>query len=233
MAIRHLQPDDLAGKVIDVHSHLGVSLKSYACLEYPYAQSVEGLYYRQLAGGVDVNVVFPFSPDLYFRPSSAGRGHGDAGRQSDLARALRSREPIADARGVSAAVPNCSIVSCRSCRSIPGGKLRPRSRPLNNWSGNFPIYGIKILPVFCQTPITKLLEEGRPILDFARARDIPLLLHTTSDLREQYSNARLALEVIERNRDLRFCLAHCIGFHRGLLGTGRGAGQCLGRHVPR
>ena len=64
----------LAGKVIDCHSHLGVSLKAYASAEYPYAQTAEGLYYRQLAGGVDVNVVFPFSADLHFDPARLVEG---------------------------------------------------------------------------------------------------------------------------------------------------------------
>ena len=54
MALRRLTADDLAGKVIDAHSHVGVSPAAYARMEYPYAQTVEGLYYRQLAGGVDL-----------------------------------------------------------------------------------------------------------------------------------------------------------------------------------
>ncbi len=57
---------DLKGLTIDVHAHAGVSLRSYARQEYPYAETVESLYHKQLAGGVDVNVVFPFTPDLHF-----------------------------------------------------------------------------------------------------------------------------------------------------------------------
>ena len=68
MKQKHLSRNALRGKVIDVHSHVGVELKHYSCLEYPYAQTAEGIYYQQLSGGVDVNVVFPFTVDLYCEP---------------------------------------------------------------------------------------------------------------------------------------------------------------------
>lgn len=54
-----------AGKIIDIHSHVGVSIKAYASMEYPYAATLEGIYYRQKAAGIDVNVVFPYTADLF------------------------------------------------------------------------------------------------------------------------------------------------------------------------
>ena len=51
---------ELEGNIIDVHSHVGIHAGMYKNIDYPCCQSIEGLYYRQLAGGVDVNVVFPF-----------------------------------------------------------------------------------------------------------------------------------------------------------------------------
>lgn len=216
MTTRHLQAADLTGKVIDVHSHLGVSLKSYACSEYPYAQSIEGLYYRQLAGGVDVNVVFPFSPDLFF----------------DL-RQLTEGVAVPDARPISPTPYGrenqlllqevfcyCSELRHRFLPFVsvdPGREVAAQVAALEQLEREYPIYGIKIIPVFCQTPITSLLDEGRPFLEFARARNLPFLFHTTADRRDGYSHAELAFKVIQCNRDLRFCLAHSIGFHRRYL----------------
>ena len=71
MAMKRVASGDLAGKIIDIHSHVGVSLKAYAAEEYPYAQSLEGLYYRQLSGPVDVNVVFPFTATAWIMPSAS------------------------------------------------------------------------------------------------------------------------------------------------------------------
>ena len=76
----------------------------------------------------------------------------------------------------------------------------------------FPIYGIKISPVICQSPITALLDGGADFIAFARERDLPFLFHTTLDPREGYSHADDAFRVIDANPDIRVCLAHCIGF---------------------
>jgi predicted TIM-barrel fold metal-dependent hydrolase len=216
MAMRHLRPEDLVGKTIDVHSHLGVSLKSYACLEYPYAQSVEGLYYRQLAGHVDVNVVFPFSPDLYFDLHRLVEGTAvpDA---TPISAAPYLRENRLLMQEIFLCCPELKHRFLPFVSVDPGREIAAQIAALEQLEADYPIYGIKVLPVFCQTPITRLLDVGQPILDFARARDIPFLFHTTPDPREEYSNARLALQVIEQNRDVHFCLAHCIGFHRGYL----------------
>ncbi len=216
MAIRRMAPSDLEGKTIDVHSHVGVSLKSYACLEYPYAQTIEGLYYRQLACHVDVNVVFPFSPDLHFdlHRLTEGTATPDAHPLSPAPYVKENRLLMQEV------FHWCPELQHRFLPFVsvdPGRNVAAQVAELERLEREFPIYGIKILPVFCQTPVTKLLDEGQPILEFARKRNLPFLLHTTCDLREEYSNAKLAFEVIEQNRDLRFCLAHCIGFDRDFL----------------
>jgi len=216
MDAQRIQPDQLAGKTIDVHSHLGVSLKSYACLEYPYAQSVEGLYYRQLACGVDVNVVFPFSPDLHFDLHRLIEGDvvPDA---APISPAPYVRENRLLMQEIFLCCPELSHRFLPFVSVDPGREVSAQIAALEQLEADYPIYGIKILPVFCQTPITRLLDEGRPFLDFARKRDIPFLFHTTPDPRAQYSNAKLAFEVIERN-----------GFHRGYLDKAAALGNVWG-----
>ena len=75
MSYPRLKKKDLAGKVIDGHSHAGVCLAKYGRAEFPYAQTIEGLYYQQRSGGVDVNVVFPFTADLFFDLKKLVGGH--------------------------------------------------------------------------------------------------------------------------------------------------------------
>jgi hypothetical protein len=74
------------------------------------------------------------------------------------------------------------------------------------------IYGIKIVPIFCQSKVTELLADGAVFLDLARHNNWPVLLHTTTHKQEEFSRADMAFKVIEANTDVRFCLAHCIGF---------------------
>jgi len=213
---KHITAGDLADKVIDVHSHVGVGLKPYACVEFPYAQSLEGLYYRQLAGGVDVGVVFPFSPDLFFDLHQLVQG--------EMVPAEEPLSPVpygAENRMVMSEVfVYCPELKGRFIPFVcadPARKVEEQVREFEKLEQEFPIYGIKIVPVLCQTKVIELLDRGRALLEFARARDIPLLLHTTGDPNEGYSRPEDAFRVIEKNEDLRFCLAHCICFDKHFL----------------
>ena len=81
MKWRRITTKDLKNRLIDIHSHAGVSLKAYAAREYPYAASVEDLAYRQKACGIDVNVVFPLTPDLFFDPRKLAQGRNVPARR--------------------------------------------------------------------------------------------------------------------------------------------------------
>jgi predicted TIM-barrel fold metal-dependent hydrolase len=213
---RHIQPRDLAGKVIDAHAHIGVTLKGYACREYPYAQTIEGLYYRQLAAGVDVNIVFPFTPDLYFDPQALTRGVMQPAAQP------LSPVPYATENELllNEVFDFCPELQQRFIPFVsvdPGREVDGQMRSLMGLEERYPIYGIKISPVLCQSSITELLGAGRLFLDYAKERDLPLLLHVTTDPREVYSQAADAFRVIAAYPGLRFCLAHCILFHKDFL----------------
>ncbi|MFB3902512.1 MAG: amidohydrolase family protein [Acidobacteriota bacterium] len=220
---KHLSRQSLSGKVIDLHSHVGVSLKAYARGEYPYAQSIDDLRFRQRAGGVDVNVVFPIGPDLFLDLPRLVQGDvvpsalPVSPSPFELENANLLREVfVIQAQTAGHFMP---FVCIDPGRAVPG-----QLRALERLDSQFPIYGIKVNPVFCQSKITGLLEQGRDLLDFARERNLPLLLHVASDPREAYSYAGDTFKVIERHPDLRYCLAHCLGFHRGFLEQAAAAG---------
>lgn len=213
---RHINPADLAGKTIDCHAHLGISAKAAACGEYPYGQSVEGLYYRMQSAGVDVTLVFPSNPELFFDLAALSKG-----------RMVPAEHPFSPAPYV-AENHNLMHDVFRFCPEYqdrfipfvsvdPGRMVYEQLDALQKLEEEFPIYGIKVVPVSCQTPVTDLLRKGRVFLDFARERNIPFLLHTTVDPNESYSHASMAFEVIDAAPEVRFCLAHCIAFHRGYL----------------
>ena len=65
-----------------------MSLKAFANSEYPYGDTIEGLYYKRLANGVDIGVVFPFTPELHFDLSASVR----------TGRLVATSEPISAAR---------------------------------------------------------------------------------------------------------------------------------------
>jgi predicted TIM-barrel fold metal-dependent hydrolase len=209
--------DDLRGKLIDIHAHIGVSLRAYGTQSFPYAQTLEGLYYRQRLHGIDYNVVFPFSSDLY----------------ADIARFVGTgifepaEEPISPSPF---AIENnlvfkevfqfCPELSDRFLPFVSidtGRAIEAQMKALEKIAENYPIYGIKVLGVATQTKVIKLLSESRAFLDFAESRDIPMLFHTTPTKDDEYSNVTDVLKVVEKRPGIRFCLAHCILFHKKYL----------------
>lgn len=207
---------DLQDCLIDVHTHLGISLKMYAARGYPYAQSAEGLHYRQVANGVDVCVVFPIGPETFLDPVEHAKG-----------RVVPAERPLSP---IPYAVENQAILDevYRFCPELSDGFLpfistdvgrmvEEQVADIERLAAIDPIYGIKIHGTFCQSPVTELLGKGRPILELARKHDWPILFHTMVDDADPYAHARLCFEVVEACPELRFCLAHGIGFHRGYL----------------
>ena len=204
-------PDQLAGKVIDVHAHLGFSIKAFAALEYPYAQSAEGLFYRQRANGVDVSVAFPFSPELFFEPSAFLEGNAVPAKKPLSAVPFETENRML-LREVYEFCPEYRGRFLPFFGVDPGRMAVEQVAVLESLADRYPVYGLKVMATASQMPINALLTEGRPLLDFARRRNLPFLFHTTVDSDEPFSHARLCFEVIDANPDLRFTLAHCIGF---------------------
>lgn len=208
---------DFTGKTIDAHSHIGVSLKAYGRMEYPYAQSVEDLRYRQLSAGVDINVVFPFSPDLHFSLTDLIASGKVKKAELPLSPSPYAVENRLLMREIYDYCPEASAHFIPFVSADPGRAVSEQLAELKGLEEEYPVYGLKIIGVACQTRVTELLSTSQALLDFAEERNIPVLFHTTSTADDEYSNAALVLKVVRLRPGVRFCLAHCILFHRGFL----------------
>ena len=216
MNIRRLGPGDLAGKIIDIHSHAGVSLKAYMCTEFPYCQSVEDLYYRQKAGGVDVNVVFPYSEDLHFDLARLREGYA-VPAETPISKAPFALENQMLFKEVFSFCGEHWDRFLPFVCADPQRDVEGQIESLLALEQQYPIYGIKVIPVSSQVKLDNLLGPGQPILEFAAERNLPFLVHVTTYPGDQWSQASQAFEIIEHYPNLRFCLAHCIGFDRRML----------------
>ena len=217
MIEKHIHRADLVGKTIDIHSHAGIQIREAAQISFPYCASVEDLAYRQKANGVDAAVVFPTGPDLFFDLQlliETGRKEPAA---SPISRAPYERENRLLLTDVFNFCPEHSARFLPFISVDPGRLVRQQMAILRELEEEFPIYGVKIAPVSTQTRVTALLDEGEAFFEFFAARDWPILFHVAVSQGEAYSQAADTLDVIERHPELRYCLAHCIGFHRELL----------------
>jgi hypothetical protein len=217
MAERHIRPRDLRGKTIDVHTHAGIGIKSFAETGFPYCSSIEALYYCQRIYGVDYSVVFPFNADLFF----------DIYTYAETGKLVPAEKPISKSpyerenRMLLSELFNfCPELNDRFIPFVsidPGRKIKEQIDTLQELECQFPIYGIKIAPIACQSNVLELLGQGEAFLQFAHERNWPILFHVTVHPEEEFSQASETFKVMERHPELRYCLAHCVGLHRNFL----------------
>ncbi len=212
----HLTKNDLKDKLIDVHSHIGVWLKAYINNEFPYAETMEGIYYKQLLACIDVNVVFPFSGDLFFDFHKLITGELIPADTpiSDFPYKIENELLLTEIydRNEEIAYRFVPFISVD-----PGRFIAEQVSFIENLIGKYPIYGIKINPVGIQTKASALINEGKAFIDFARNYNIPFIFHTVGASVDEYSQPADILNIAEKHPDVRFCLAHCIHFNKTYL----------------
>lgn len=216
-AQKHIHREDLVGKVVDAHSHIGIALREAAQINFPYCSSAEDLAYRQKANGVDFGIVFPISPALYYDlPTLIETGELRPAARP-FSRVPYERENRLLLTDVYHFCPEHSHRFLPFISVDPGRLIAEQIAVLEEMEEEFPIYGVKIHPLMCQSKALALLDVGAPLLEFFAARNWPILFHATTDPTDAFSQAADILDVAERHQELRFCLAHCIGCHRESL----------------
>ena len=214
---KHLRRADLVGKTIDIHSHAGIQIREAAQISFPYCASVEDLAYRQQANGVDAAVVFPTGPDLFFDLPAFIETGRRVPTAHPISRAPYERENRLLLTDVFRFCPEHSSRFLPFISVDPGRLVNEQIAILRELEEEFPIYGVKIAPVATQTKVTELLGAGEAFFEFFAARNWPILFHVAVSQGEEFSQAADTFRVIERHPELRYCLAHCIGFHREFL----------------
>ena len=214
--MKKVDSHSLNGKIIDGHTHLGVNLKAYACGEYPFAQTAEGLFYRMKSEGVDASIVFPFTMDLFCDIDELVKGNVKEA-SNPLSPVPYQTENTRVMQEVYDFCPELSHAFIPFVCVDPARETEKQVEFLCSLEESYPIYGIKVNPVLCQSKIESLMNEGACFLEFARQRDIPFLFHVNPFSNDEYSCAQDAFSIAEKNPDIRFCFAHAVIFHEKLL----------------
>ncbi len=200
-------------RLLDVHSHAGVELSLYLTHGFPYCQSLRSSFEENEAIGVTHAVVFPFCTSVYFNLPALERGElklerkiGRAPFHFENEHLLRQLyELFPESRRMF--IPFMLIDTVR--------ETRKQVRVLESLLERYPFYGLKIHPRVAQARLATLGREGRPLLEFARAHDLPILAHTAyPGSPDRFSQISDMLEVARAHPELRFCAAHFCGFHQ-------------------
>ena len=202
-------------RVLDVHAHEGVDPLLYLTHSFPYCRSLRDSCEEALRFGITHTVTFPFVTSVAYHLPSLQRAKvrldrkiGDAPMHFENEQMLRQLYEIFPAY-VRRCIPFAAVDTLR--------ETRRQVRVLEKLLDRYPFYGLKVHPRGAQAHVLTLAHEGRPLLEFARAHDLPILIHAAVTPIDPLSQASDIFDLARMNPKLRFCAAHFCGFHQKLF----------------
>jgi hypothetical protein len=190
----------------DVHTHIGVDQAFVLRGWWPYAATAQDLLQLMDAGGIDRAVCFPFClPSAFDAVAFADR------RAVEL---LPGRVPF-DRENFLLAQELQRIDTQKRLRVLaiidPSRRVAEQVKNLEPLRGR--IAGLKVQGTVIESPIAALLGAGRPLMEFAEAHRMPVLVHTSINPSDTWSQARDCIAVAAAFPKARFNLAHSLRFH--------------------
>lgn len=190
--------------IIDCHTHVGVDYANYLENAHPYAMSFEDLVARLERHDVGRALVFPFGSSYHLPAEGAPA-------------TLRShypyeRENLLLLREINEIYPELAERAFPFAMFDPSVRVEEQVAGLEALCGQYRLYGLKTCSTYLRAFLKDLHGKGRPLLDFAARRQLPILLHVSYDPGDPWAPLADALDVVEANPGLRFCLAHTARF---------------------
>lgn len=199
-------------RLIDVHSHTGLAL-NYFTHGFPFCHDLRSSHEENRRIGVTHAVVFPYCTSLYYDLRALQRAEVRLGGKIGNAPFHFENEQML--RQLYEIFPGYRHMFIPFVCVDPQREVRRQVKVLSEQLTRHRFYGLKIHPRATQTRLLTLGREGRPLLDFARANDLPILLHTAyPGSPDRYSKISDLLIVARENPKVRFCAAHFCGFHQ-------------------
>jgi len=195
---------------IDNHVHIGVDPCFYVNGWSPYALGLPEFLVEADRSGIDRAVVFPFVSYLDLDLAAMREGKiVYTGSFDGVPYRFENRRLLEEIYQLH---PQSAHRVMPFLMADPGrlaaeqvGEWRQRLR-------DFKIFGIKIQATIIQSPITSLLGKAACMLDFAAEHNLPLLIHSSIDPADPWSQCADILQVAMARPDVRFLLAHSCRF---------------------
>ncbi len=203
---------NLKSKIIDAHTHVGISINNYlATASYPYAMTIEDLIVRMDLLGIEKSVVFPFESSFY--PL-----FGEEKALNSLAMSIFPYEKENEnlLMEIYDVFPEYSERLIPFMMFDPSRETKKQAEHLRKLCKRYKIFGLKTLTTYIKASASDF-KEGNPIRDFALENKLPLTFHCSWPKEDIWANVFDILDVVEKNSTLKFCLAHTARFSREAL----------------
>jgi predicted TIM-barrel fold metal-dependent hydrolase len=190
----------------DCHTHVGIDAAFYLAGWLPYASSAQDLLGHMAHAHIDRAACFPNPTPSAFDPWAFAE-HREL-------RQLPGRVPYAQENTV--LIAELRRVDTHG-QLLPFGMFDPdrnvaeQVAHLQTLAGD--LKGLKSQPTLLQSPVRQLLGPSRPLMEFAEAHDLPVVLHTSVEPNDRWSQTMDCLEVASEFPRVRFSMAHSMRFH--------------------
>ncbi|ASO04631.1 amidohydrolase family protein [Arenibacter algicola] len=210
--------------VIDVHTHVGISPKFFYQYGYPYALSVEDLVIRMNVLGIDYSVTFPFVDSAFYVNDSSSSKIKTTTEYCNFPYELENRNMLNEINGI---FPEYADRILPFLMFDPSREADKQARFMEEISEEYSVFGIKTASTYIQAFVNDLEGKGRPILEFARKKNLPILFHSSVHPEDPWACATDIVALAERNPDIRICIAHSARFLEPVLNKAAALNNCF------
>jgi hypothetical protein len=193
----------------DVHNHLGLDLGFYLRGWWPYAQTSMHLIDYMDAHGIDKSVVFPFGLPCAFDEYAYGDNHKVVLQPGRTPFDRENPLLLQEIERIDPEERLLMLAMFDPGRQVPD-QVKRLEKLLNKSKR---VIGLKVQATILETPINQLLTVGRPLMELASERNLPVLIHTSILPSDGFSPAKDCLDVAGAFPKVRFNMAHSIRFH--------------------
>ncbi len=200
--------------VIDVHTHIGMSPKFFHQYGYPYALSFEDLVIRMDQLGIDHSVVFPFVDSAFYVNDSRSSTIETTIQYCKFPYELENKNLLNEIYEI---FPEYCLKALPFLMFDPSREAEKQADFMEEISEKYPVYGIKTASTYIQAFVNDLETKGKPILEFARTKNLPIIFHSSVHPNDPWASAYDLVDMAERHSDIRMCIAHSARFSEPVL----------------
>ena len=195
--------------VIDGHTHVGIAPKFYYQYGYPYALSLEDLVIRMETLGIDYAVVFPFVDSAFYEKGNTSGRVETTTRYCGFPYEIENRNLLNEIYEI---FPQHSEKMLPFLMFDPSRETQKQAEHLRALSEKYPVFGLKTVTTYIQAFVKDMESKGRPILDFAREKQLPIVFHSAVHPDDPWASVYDIVDFAERHPDIRVCIAHSARF---------------------
>jgi len=200
--------------LIDGHTHVGISPKFYYQYGYPYALSLEDLIIRMEFLGIDYSVAFPFVDSAFYENDSEAKEIKTTTKYCSAPYELENKNLLNEVYEI---FPQYGKRILPFFMFDPTRETEEQAQIMDTLSKKYPVYGLKTATTYIQAFVNDLDRKGKPILDFVKKKNLPILFHSSVQPTDPWASVNDIIGFAERHPDVRVCIAHSARFAKPVL----------------